>query len=75
VAAATYSGVETAARILNTTSGELLKDHENQKIRIYNAEDESTWPAWVSKKIDDRKRRFMETNSPTHEKINHLLTQ
>jgi all-trans-retinol 13,14-reductase len=51
VAGAAYSGVETAAKILNTTSGELLKDHENQKIRIYNAEDESTWPLWVFQKI------------------------
>lgn len=69
VAGAAYSGVETAAKILNTTSGELLKDHKNQKIRIYNAEDESTWPLWVFQKIEDRKRRFKETNFRKHEKI------
>ena len=69
VAGAAYSGVETAAKILNTTSGELLKDHKNQKIRIYNAEDESTWPLWVFQKIEDRKRRFRETNFLKHEKI------
>lgn len=62
VAGAAYSGVETAAKILNTTSGELLKDREDQKIRIYNAEDESTWPLWVFQKIEERKRRFKETN-------------
>jgi all-trans-retinol 13,14-reductase len=55
VAGAAYSGVETAAKILNTTSGELLKDHENQKIRIYNAEDESTWPLWFFKKLKTEK--------------------
>jgi phytoene dehydrogenase-like protein len=75
VAGAAYSGVETAAKILNTTSGELLKDHENQKIRIYNAEDESTWPVWVFQKIEDRKRRFRKTNLSKHEKISsHHLT-
>ena len=62
VAGAAYSGVETAAKILNTTSGELLMDREDQKIRIYNAEDESTWPLWVFQKIEERKRRFKETN-------------
>ena len=75
VAGAAYSGVETAAKILNTTSGELLKDHENQKIRIYNAEDKSTWPLWVFHKIEDRKRRFKERDLSKHEKISsHHLT-
>jgi all-trans-retinol 13,14-reductase len=69
VAGAAYSGVEAAAKILNTTSDELLMDTENQKIRIYDAEDESTWPIWVYQKIEDRKRRYMETNFPEHEKI------
>lgn len=61
VAGAAYSGVEAAAQILNKTSGELLKDHENQQIRIYNAEDESEWPLWMSQKIEDKKKRFKET--------------
>lgn len=69
VVGAAYSGVNTAAMILNTSSKELLNDHENQKIRIYNAEDESTWPLWVHQKIEDRKRRFKETILPKHEKI------
>lgn len=60
VAGASYSGVEAAAQILNTSTKELLKDHENQKIRIYDAEDKSSWPSWVYQKIEDRKRRFKE---------------
>ena len=67
VAGAAYSGVEAAAKILNTTSEELLKNHENKKIRIYDAEDESTWPLWVCQKIENRKRRFKEANLSAHE--------
>ncbi|MEO6302768.1 MAG: NAD(P)/FAD-dependent oxidoreductase [Bacteroidia bacterium] len=60
VAGAAYSGVATAAIILNSTSDELLKDQEGQTLRIYDAEDESTWPQSVHQKIEDRKRRFKE---------------
>lgn len=60
VAGATYSGVEAAAKVLKTTSEELLKDNKEQNLRVYDAEDESTWPQWVHNKIEDKKRRFKE---------------
>jgi all-trans-retinol 13,14-reductase len=69
VAGAGYSGVEAAALILNTTSDELLKDHADQQLRIYDAEDQSVWPSWAHQKIEDRKRRFKETNLGNHQRI------
>jgi all-trans-retinol 13,14-reductase len=69
VAGAGYSGVETAALILNTTSSELLKDQTGQQLRIYDAEDHSLWPEWANQKIEDRKRRFKETSLASHERI------
>jgi all-trans-retinol 13,14-reductase len=69
VAGAAYSGVESAAQILGTTSEELLKNKENQELRIYDAEDSSGWPLWIHKKMEDKKRRFKETILPDHEKI------
>ena len=61
VGGAAYSGVEAAAQILNKTSEELLVSDENQTLRIYDAEDESTWPEFIHQKIEDKKRRFKET--------------
>ena len=58
VAGAAYSGVEAAAKILNISSDELLEVHDNQTLRIYEAEDESTWPQWVHQKIEDRKQKI-----------------
>ncbi len=78
VAGAAYSGVETAAIILETTSDELLKDQENQHLRKYDAEDPSAWPEWAFQKIADRKRRFKETEAPENKRINihqHLTTK
>jgi phytoene dehydrogenase-like protein len=69
VAGSAYSGVAAAAKILHSSSEELLKNHEGQHLRIYDAEDESTWPVWVYQKIEDRRRRFKETNLPENEKI------
>ncbi len=60
VTGATYSGVEAAAKILGTTSKELLKDKEGQYVRIYDAEDATSWPAWVHDKMEGRKKRFKE---------------
>ncbi len=76
VAGAAYSGVEAAAKILNSTSKKLLEDHGNQNLRIYDAEDENTWPVWVRQKIETRKGRFRNSNLPEQEKnIKHLITQ
>jgi hypothetical protein len=58
VGGATHSGIEAAARILQCRPGDLLIPDKNQNLRIYDAEDPSTWPDWVSQKLADRKRRF-----------------
>lgn len=60
VTGATYSGIEAAARILNCKSEELLIQEENQKIRIYDAEDAATWDEFVHKKREDKIRNFKE---------------
>ncbi|MBK5272532.1 MAG: NAD(P)/FAD-dependent oxidoreductase [Bacteroidia bacterium] len=57
VAGASYSGVKTAARILNTTEEALLKHDEHQEVRIYDAEDNTHWPEWLHQKMADKKRR------------------
>jgi phytoene dehydrogenase-like protein len=59
VAGASYSGVAAAAAILGCTSDELLIEDENQKIRIYDAEDPASWPDWVHTKRSDKIRKFV----------------
>ena len=59
VAGATYSGLAAAAAILGCTSDDLLIEDENQKIRIYDAEDSTTWPDWVHTKRSDKMRKFV----------------
>jgi len=51
VAGATYSGVQTAAKILGCTQAELLIPEPGQQLRTYNAEDDSEYPEWMQKKI------------------------
>ena len=60
VGGATHSGVSTAALILNCEKGELLINDPLQKIRIYDAEDKSTWPEWIHTKRSDKVRKFKE---------------
>ncbi|MBL4704608.1 MAG: NAD(P)/FAD-dependent oxidoreductase [Flavobacteriales bacterium] len=57
VAGATYSGVETAAEILQCKRKDLLKPAENQHVRVYSAEDHSDFPEWMQQKIKVRKAR------------------
>ena len=57
VAGASYSGVKTAALILNCKEEELIKPDESQQVRIYDAEDSTHWPEWLHQKIADKKRR------------------
>lgn len=64
VAGATYSGVQTAARILDCSMDSLLKPQEGQEVRIYEAENEASWPEWVRQKMADKKRLFKPINSP-----------
>ncbi len=59
-AGASLSGVKTAAGILNCNMEDLLKEDLSQNIRIYDAEDSSTWPDWVLNKMKDKKNRFKE---------------
>ncbi len=58
VAGASYSGVETAAKILGCKQEDLLKPDESQKVRIYEAEDDSNYPDWMLKKIEVKKARL-----------------
>ena len=57
VAGASYSGVKTAALILNCKEEDLIKPDESQQVRIYDAEDDTDWPEWLHQKISDKKRR------------------
>ena len=57
VAGASYSGVKTAAGILNCSEEDLIKPDESQQLRVYDAEDNTLWPEWLHQKIADKKRR------------------
>ncbi len=61
VSGAAHSGIATAAQILGCKSEDLLQANESQNIRIYDAEDSSTWPDWIDRKVADKKRKFTET--------------
>jgi all-trans-retinol 13,14-reductase len=57
VAGASYSGVKTAAMVLNCTEEDLIKPDDTQDLRIYDAEDDTHWPESLHQKIADKKRR------------------
>jgi len=57
VAGASYSGVETASKILGCRQEDLLKHDDSQNIRIYEAEDDTNYPEWILKKIQVKKAR------------------
>ncbi|MES2775871.1 MAG: NAD(P)/FAD-dependent oxidoreductase [Bacteroidota bacterium] len=57
VAGASWSGVKTAAKILNCTEDDLVRPDPTQEVRIYDAEDSSQWPEWLHQKMADKKRR------------------
>ncbi|NDP27570.1 MAG: NAD(P)/FAD-dependent oxidoreductase [Flavobacterium sp.] len=61
VAGATQSGIVAAAEILKCKPDDLLIEDVNQKIRIYDAEDASTWPEWILAKRADKLRNFKTT--------------
>jgi all-trans-retinol 13,14-reductase len=67
VGGATNSGVEAAARILNCRAQDLLIRDEHQNIRIYDAEDRSSWPDWVHQKRKVRKDRLESDSVPVLE--------
>jgi all-trans-retinol 13,14-reductase len=59
VGGATNSGVAVAATILGCHADELIIPDPDQKIRIYDAEDATTWPEFIQQKIADKKRRSL----------------
>ncbi len=61
VAGAAHFGVEAAAQILNVKSATLMQADKNQKLRIYDAENEDSWPDFIKSKIENKKRRFNQT--------------
>ena len=52
VAGASYSGVQTAAEILNCKQDDLLVNDKNQEIRIFNAESLEDYPEWMLNKMN-----------------------
>jgi len=62
VGGAANSGIETAAKILGCKAQDLLIEDENQKLRVYDAENPASWPDWVHQKQADKKRRFKEVD-------------
>ncbi len=58
VAGSSYSGVKTAARILNCTEDDLLKPDETQQLRVFDAENDAHWPDWMKAKIKHKERRI-----------------
>ena len=57
VAGAAYSGIKTAALILNCKEDDLIKPDASQTVRIYDAENNTLWPEWLHQKMADKKRR------------------
>ena len=54
---AANSGVIAAAKVLNCTQEDLLKNGEGQELRTYSAEDDTDWPDWLKQKRAIRQRR------------------
>ncbi len=59
VAGASHSGVDTAAQILQCHPDELKAPQDDQKLRIYEAENASVYPDWMIKKIEVKKARAL----------------
>ncbi|MEG3658824.1 NAD(P)/FAD-dependent oxidoreductase [Arenibacter palladensis] len=68
VAGASYSGVQTAAVILNCKQHDLIKPDLLQNIRIFEAEDDSAYTTDIKQKINLRKARLI-TNEKKSMKI------
>ena len=58
VAGSSYSGLQTAAIILNCKQEDLIKTNESQNVRIYDAENSSEYPEWMLQKIKVKKARM-----------------
>jgi len=55
VTGATFSGVDTAARVLGCRQEDLLKFDKSEKLQIFEAEDDTLYPEWLVKKIDKKR--------------------
>ena len=62
VAGASYSGVQTAAKILKCSQADLLKHDTSQNVRIYDAEDPSGYPEWILQKMEAKRARMKAGN-------------
>ena len=58
VAGASYSGVQTAAIILNCKQDDLIRTDESQNVRIYDAENSLEYPEWMLQKIKLKRARL-----------------
>lgn len=58
VTGATYSGLETAAKILNCKSTDLIHEDDSQSITIFDAENPDSWSEFVHQKRLDKIRTF-----------------
>lgn len=58
VAGAAYSGVQTAARILNCRQDDLIKPDDSQNLTTFKAEDSSDYPEWMKKKMAHKRNRI-----------------
>jgi hypothetical protein len=57
VAGASYSGVQTAAKILHCSQADLIKPDPTQHLGIFDAEDNSHYPLWLLQKIEMKRAR------------------
>ncbi|WP_417265446.1 phytoene desaturase family protein [Brumimicrobium sp.] len=57
VSGATSSGINAAANILNVHASDVLSTKNDQVLRVYDAEDSSTWPEWVHTKRATKAKR------------------
>jgi len=57
VAGSSYSGVKTAAMILNCREEELIKPDLSQRLQVYDADDTTYWPEWLHQKVSEKQRR------------------
>ena len=63
VAGAGYSGVQTAASILGCSQADLIKSDDSQKVRLFEAEDNSDYPEWMFKKMQVKQNRLASKKS------------
>jgi len=66
VAGASYSGVQTAATILGCHQDDLLAANSAQELRIYEAESNEDYPAWMLKKMNVKHEKQRKASIKRH---------